>query len=142
MANVSGAARLVLAQSTLFSLDRTVWTFFFTIPQGSRSWAATYDSAGTKDKKELVTIVERAGALLPEDAGQVPISKILDSDEITTRLQQAGLPPELPIDTVYLQIVVATRQGRMPAYTFVNGSLNKQIIVNALNGQILQNDFI
>ncbi|HEX2911806.1 MAG TPA: hypothetical protein VH186_13440 [Chloroflexia bacterium] len=142
MSGVNGAARLVMAQSTVFVLDHTVWTFFFTIPQGNRTWAVTYDSAGTKDKKELITLVDRAGVLLPDDAGQLAISKILDSDEISTRLLRTGLQPDLPLDTVYLQMVVSTKQGRVPAYLFVNGSLNKQIIVNALTGEVLQNDFI
>ena len=142
MGAVNGAARLVLAQCTLFSPDRTIWTFFFTLPGGSRSWSATYDSMGSKDKKEAVTVLDRATVLLPDDAGQLSTAKILDSDEISTRLTRSGLPPELPIDTVYLQIVNSTKDGRVPAYTFVNGALNKQIIVNALTGQILQNDFI
>ena len=144
MSAVSPVARLVLAQSTLFSPDRTIWTFFFTTAGGSnpRSWSVTYDSAGSKDKKEAVTVLDRATVLLPDDVGQLPISKILDSDEISTRLARTGLPPELPLDTVYLQIVTSTKQGRVPAYIFVNGTLGKQIIVNALTGQVLQNDFI
>lgn len=142
MANTNSAARLVLAQSTSFSLDRTVWTFFFTLPGGSRTWAVTYDSTAGKDKKEVLTGPSSSALLLPDEAGQWQASKVLDSDEISTRLERAGLPPELPIDTVYVQLISSTKVGRVPAYIYVNGSLNKQIIVHALTGAILQNDFL
>lgn len=142
MASVSGSARLVLAQSTMFTQDRTVWTFFFTPPQGNRSWSVIYDSAGAKDNKELITVLDRSAVLLPDEAGQWQATKILDSDEITTRLLQSGLPPDLPLDTVFVQLVTVTKQGKVPAYLFVNGALNKQIIVNAVTGAIIQNDFI
>lgn len=142
MSGVNGAARLVLAQSTFFDRERTVWTFFFTVPQGNRTWSVTYDSAFGKEKKEQISLRDSAAALLPEEAGQWQVSRVLDSDEVSTRLEQGGLPPDLPLDTVYLQQVIATGQGRVPAYIFVNGALSKQIIVNALTGAIIQNDFI
>ncbi len=142
MSNVNGAARLVLAQTTLFTVDRTVWTFFFTPPQGTRSWSVIYDSGGAKDAKELLTLVDRPGALLPDEAGQWQANKLLDSDEIGTRLTREGLPPDLPIDTVYVQQVTANKQGKVPAYVLVNGALNKQIIINGLTGAVIQNDFL
>lgn len=142
MASVNSSARLVLAQSTMFTQDRTVWTFFFTPPQGNRSWSVIYDSAGAKDNKELITVLDRSAVLLPDEAGQWQANKILDSDEVTTRLLQSGLPPDLPLDTVFVQLVTVTKQGKVPAYLFVNGALNKQIIVNAVTGAVIQNDFI
>ena len=142
MNTVSTTAKLVMAQATTFTQDRTIWTFFFTQAQQNRSWEVTYDSAGGKDQKELLTITQRSSVLLSQDAGQLPISKLLDSDLITTRLQQGGLQPDLPIDLVYLQMYDDPKQGRVPVYIFVNGALGKQIVVNALTAQILQNDFI
>lgn len=141
MSGVNGSARLVLAQLTDFNLERSVWTFFFTVPQGRSTWAVTYDAANPKDKKEVIT-VRSVALVLPEEAGQWQPARLLDSDEISARLERSGLPPDLPIDTVYVQQVTSTRQGRVPAYSFVNGTLNKQIIVNALTGDILQNDFV
>ncbi len=142
MAGVNGAARLVLAQSTLFTLDRSVWTFFFTVPQGTRSWTVTYDSGLPKDNKEQIAVLERSVVLLPDEAGQWSPAKILDSDEICTRLERDGFQPDLPLDTVYVQQVVVNRQGKLPAYILVNGALNKQLIINAANGAVIQNDFL
>jgi hypothetical protein len=142
MNGTNNAARFVMAQLTTFTREQSVWTFFFTLPRGNRSWAVLYDPIGTRDKKELITLTERTPALLPDDAGQIQVSRILDSDEISTRLEREGISPELPLDTVYLQLVTVSGQGRLPAYIFINGALNKQIIVNATTGKIIQNDFI
>lgn len=142
MNGVNNAARLVQAQLTTFTRERTVWTFVFTLPKGNRSWTVYYDSAGTPDKKELLSLNERSYPLLPEEAGQIQISKVLDSDEISTRLERNGIPPELPLDTLFLQMVVVQGQGNLAAYIYVNGPLNKQIIVNAASGQVIKNDFI
>jgi hypothetical protein len=141
MTSVNKTATLVMAQSTIFTLDRTVWTFFFTPPQGTRSWSVIYDSGTGKDGKEQITVLDRADVLLPDEAGQLQPAKMLDSDEISTQLERGGLPPDLPIDTVFVQQTVVTKQGKIPAYIFVNGALNKQIIVNAQTGAVLQNDF-
>ena len=138
-AQFSGAARLVLAQATTFTLDQTVWTFFFTVPNGSNTWAVTVDS-GTKDKKEQITAL-KVSTLLPEEAGQWQPTKILDSDELTTRLQRSGLPPQLPFDTVFIQMESSPTQGKVPAYLLVNSSLQKELIVNALDATIIRNDF-
>jgi hypothetical protein len=139
MNTVSGAARLVLGQATTFTLDQTVWTFFFTIPNGTSTWAVTIDS-GAKDQKEQVTVV-RSVTLLPDEAGQWQPSKILDSDELTTRLQRNGLPPQLPFDTVYVQMQSSPTQGKVPAYLLVNSALQKELIVSALDATIIRNDF-
>jgi hypothetical protein len=139
MAPVSGAARLVLAQATTFTLDQTIWTFFFTVPQGTNTWAVTVDS-GTKDKKEQIT-VSRSVTLLPGEAGQWQPSRVLDSDDLSTRLQRGGVPLELPFDTVYVQLE-ASAQGRVPAYLLVNSALQKQLVINALDATIIRNDFV
>ena len=140
MNTVNGAARLVLAQATTFTLEQTVWTFFFTVPQTSNTWAVTVDS-GTKDKKEQVSLT-RSAALLPDEAGQWQASKVLDSDELSTRLQRNGLPLQLPFDTVYLQLQVSPTQGKVPAYLMINSALQKELIVNALDATIIRNDFL
>jgi hypothetical protein len=136
---VNGSARLVLAQATTFTLDQTVWTFFFTVPNGTSTWSVTVDS-GAKDKKEQITVL-RSVTLLPEEAGQWQASKVLDSDELTTRLQRNGLPPQLPFDTVYVQMESSPTQGKVPAYLMVNSALQKELIVNGLDGTIIRNDF-
>ncbi len=140
MTPVNGSARLVLAQATTFTLEQTVWTFFFTVPQSTNSWAVTVDS-GPKDKKELVTVA-RAVTLLPDEAGQWQAAKVLDSDELSTRLQRGGLPLQLPFDTVYVQMQISPTQGKVPAYLLVNSALQKQLIVNALDATIIRNDFL
>lgn len=139
MSSVNGSARLVLAQATTFTLDQTVWTFFFTIPNGTSTWAVTVDS-GAKDKKEQITVL-RSVTLLPDEAGQWQPSKVLDSDELTTRLQRNGLPPQLPFDTVYVQMESSPTQGKVPAYLLINSALQKELIVNGLDATIIRNDF-
>lgn len=140
MTPVNNAARLVLAQATTFTLEQTVWTFFFTVPQGTNSWAVTVDS-GTKDKKEQTTVA-RAVTLLPDEAGQWQPAKVLDSDELSTQLQRNGLPLQLPFDTVYVQMQLSPTQGKVPAYLLVNSTLQKELIVNALDATIIRNDFL
>lgn len=136
---VNGSARLVLAQATTFTLDQTVWTFFFTVPNGPNTWAVTVDS-GAKDQKEQIAVL-RSVTLLPDEAGQWQPSKVLDSDELTTRLQRNGLPPQLPFDTVYVQMQSSPTQGKVPAYLLVNSALQKELVVNGLDATIIRNDF-
>ena len=78
---------------------------------------------------------------MPEEAGQWQVSKVLDSDELSTRLQRNGVPPQLPFDTVYIQIQPST-QGKVPAYLMVNSALQKELIVNALDATVIRNDFL
>lgn len=139
MGQLNGSARLVLAQATTFTLDRTVWTFFFTIPNGASTWAVTVDS-GAKDQKEQISAL-KVTTLLPEEAGQWQPSQVLDSDELTTRLQRNGLPPQLPFDTVFIQMQSSPTQGKVPAYLLVNSALQKELIVNGLDATIIRNDF-
>lgn len=139
MAATNGAARLVLAQATTFTLDQTIWTFFFTVPQGTNTWAVTVDS-GIKEKKEQISLT-RSVALLPDEAGQWQPAKVLDSDDLSTRLQRGGVPPQLPFDTVYVQLEPSAR-GKVPAYLLVNSALQKQLVVNALDATVMRNDFL
>jgi hypothetical protein len=139
MVTVNGAARLVLAQATTFTLDQTIWTFFFTVPQGTKTWAVTFDS-GANDKKEQITLTPSV-TLLADEAGQWQVSKVLDSDDLSTRLQRSGVPPQLPFDTVYVQLQPSA-QGKVPAYLLVNSALQKQLVVNALDATIMRNDFL
>lgn len=134
MATTNNTAKLVLGQASVFTVERTIWTFFFTANNPARTWAAIYDSAGDK-----ITILDYPSVMLLEDVGQWQPDKLLDSDEVATRLERGGLPGRLPFDTVFVQL---RNQGRIPTYTMVNGALNKQLIVNGLNGEIIQNDFL
>ena len=69
-------------------------------------------------------------------------AKVLDSDELSTRLQRGGLPLQLPFDTVYVQMQISPTQGKVPAYLLVNSALQKQLIVNAQDATIIRNDFL
>jgi hypothetical protein len=139
MATINGTARLALAQATTFTLDQTIWTFFFTVPQGTKTWAVTFDS-GANDKKEQITLTPSM-TLLPDEAGQWQVARVLDSDDLSTRLQRSGVPPQLPFDTVYVQLQPSA-QGKVPAYLLVNSALQKQLVVNALDATVMRNDFL
>jgi hypothetical protein len=96
-------------------------------------YVATYDSALAN-----VSINDSQSPILVQDAGQIQMEKVLDSNTVVTKVLATGVPATLPIDSILFE-----RYGTppVPAYTCINGGSQQQLIINAYTGQIIRNDF-
>jgi hypothetical protein len=72
------------------------------------------------------------------DVGQIDMTRVLDGDELVSRIEAAGLRVNIPVDVVNFQLDGTTRQ---PSFIMTNVPQGKQLVINSYNGQILRNDF-
>jgi hypothetical protein len=128
---VDKTASLVLGQANLTAPQRPVWSFY--LVKANKMWILTYDVTSS-----ALTILDNQPPILLADVGLIDPAKLQDSDAIVRLIARNNFPIATPIDTVYVQMA---GQPRVPVYAFLNSTFNRQLIVNALTGEILQNDF-
>lgn len=129
---VSRTARPVFASANLLKPERTVWSFMFITPEGSRMWRIIYDTEGNRlDLREI------APSML-SDAALIDMSKVLESQALLERAASNGLRVNLPVDIITFQVEGLSKQ---PCFLFTNIAQGKQVAIHAYTGQVLRNDF-
>jgi hypothetical protein len=101
-----------------------------------KMWVVTFDS----DQAKPVVDGSRQ-PILVNDAGQIDVAKVLDTFVLVDRIAAKGFPPNTPVDTLILQMYQTKDKKRIPAWYLVNSTFNRQLVVNAYTGDIIENSF-
>jgi hypothetical protein len=127
--------KLVLAQTNQLTPDRAVWQLYFVKSSTNKMWAITLDSQGgfiSDDKQKPI---------LATDSGLIDPAKVLDTPALIQKLGTLGFPPPTPVDTLILQVYTLPDKRRVPAWYLINTVYNRQLVVNAYSGDIIENSF-
>lgn len=130
---VQPAAKLVLAEATYFTTSHTGWIFYFVWPQGSKMYVATYDSALPQ-----VQLNDNQPPIMTQYAGLVNAKKILDTPTVIAKIEATGISGNTLIDSFQFE---PYGTPSVPAFIAINASSQKQLVVNAYTGQVLENQF-
>ncbi|MEI7554880.1 hypothetical protein [Candidatus Chlorohelix sp.] len=129
-------AVIVFASAQNLKPERTTWTFYFSWLEGRKTWRALFDARSEQAQPDLQ--LEEVASTMLSDVGQFDMARVLDGDELVSRVEAAGLRVNIPVDVVNFQLDGLTRQ---PSFIMTNAPQGKQLVINAYNGQILRNDF-
>ncbi|MEI7554879.1 hypothetical protein [Candidatus Chlorohelix sp.] len=130
------AATLVLAQTNQFGADHVVWNLYFVQPDVMKMWVIAYDSA-----RGILRVDDTQKPILLSDAGQIDITKTLDSNIAAQRLVARGFSAQTPVDTFILQLYQTQDNKKIPAWFGVSSAYNRQVVLNAYSGDIMENSF-
>jgi hypothetical protein len=127
---------IVFASAQNLKPERTTWTFYFSWVEGRKTWRVIFDARSEQAQPDLQ--LEEVASTMLSDVGQIDMTRVLDGDELVSRIEAAGLRVNIPVDVVNFQLDGTTRQ---PSFIMTNVPQGKQLVINSYNGQILRNDF-
>jgi|GEM_PF-1755806 len=138
---IDPSSGLVLAQTSLIGPTRAVWMLYFVKPKDDKQpddkmWVVTFDTDQAKPGVD-----SNRKPILVNDAGQIDVAKVLDTFVLVDRVAAKGFPPTTPVDTLILQMYQTKDKKRIPAWYLVNSTFNRQLVVNAYTGDIMENSF-
>ncbi|NWJ46315.1 MAG: hypothetical protein HXX08_10600 [Chloroflexi bacterium] len=129
-------AALVLAQTNQFGTDHITWNLYFVKSDTEQMWVVAYDSV-----RGILRVDDTQKPILLSDVGQIDITKTLDSNIAAQRLVARGFSAQTPVDTFILQLYQTQDNKRIPAWFAVSSAYNRQVVLNAYSGDIMENNF-
>ncbi|MEI6047194.1 MAG: hypothetical protein WCS37_22860, partial [Chloroflexota bacterium] len=133
---VQRQAVIVFASAQNLKPERTTWTFYFSWLEGRKTWRVIFDARAEQAQPDLQ--LEEVAPSMLSDVGQFDMTRVLDGDELVSRIEAAGLRVNIPVDVVNFQLDGTTRQ---PSFIMTNVPQGKQLVISAYSGQILRNEF-